>query len=137
MLDSVLAGQCCVHARAIARIPNGPNSIIIIVSNLGQELCFQNASVAYGEARNQTASIDQGHLEAICVAMQQCEVRGRVTAYACRIDHVLGGCHKGDPTGTVCIGTVCGGRTAGVFLRLLGRFGLYQAIPRMLHGRVC
>ena len=75
MLDSVLAGQCCVHARAIARIPNGPNSIIIIVSNLGQELCFQNASVAYGEARNQTASIDQGHLEAICVAMQQCEVR--------------------------------------------------------------
>ena len=70
MLDSVLAGQCCVHARAIARIPNGPNSVIIIVSNPGQELCFQNASVAYSEARNQTVSIDQGHLEAICVAMQ-------------------------------------------------------------------
>ena len=133
MLHSVLARQGRINARALARRAGRPNPVIIIVADLGSGTAsLSTLPLPTRKARRHAVAIDDGHLKAICLAVQQGEVHGRVAAHARRCSDVLCSCHDGDARRAVCVGRIRRGGTAGTLLWLLV-FGLHKAVPCRLH----
>lgn len=72
-----------MRIRILARCADCIDLVVVVVADLGDELCLEHTAVTDREARCQSISIDDRHLDGVHTAVVQRHHARRIAAYTC------------------------------------------------------